>query len=144
MKLVHRFVLMLILISQGCRQEPDLLEDGCIGASFFYLDNQSSESLLVDFDGPMLNDQIDTAALVDPGKRTLIGQGASFGSIPTPMQTFIGFELYKLSDGKKTLVYKQDPLEDTLWIKRKHNPDDPDFGCQQADYILKVTQDMLK
>ncbi|WP_026632192.1 hypothetical protein [Dyadobacter alkalitolerans] len=144
LKLRHRFVLILIFVSLGCRQEPDLLEDGCIGASFFYLDNQSSENLLIDFNGPVLNDQIDPASLVDPGNRMLIGQGASFGSIPPPSQTFTGFKLYRLSDGKKTLVYKQDPVDDTLWIKSKHNADDPDFGCQQVDYTLKVTQDILK
>ncbi|MCF0049109.1 hypothetical protein LXM25_03500 [Dyadobacter sp. LJ53] len=137
--------LFLAVTTLGCQKEPEsevVVE--CIGASFYYLDNQSTGSLLVEFGDPGLNQQIDSATVVKSGQRTLIGQDASFGSIPRPSETFARFELYTLLDGKKTLVYKQDPVENALWTKRKHNPNDPDFGCQQVDYTLRVTDAMLK
>ena len=138
-------MLFLGLATVGCKEETnDYLIDECVGASFYYLDNQSTASLLVDFGDPKLNQQIDTAMVINPGQLKLIGQDASFGSIPRPSETFKSFKLYKLADGKKTLVYQQNPVQNALWVKRKQNESDPDFGCQQVDNTLIVTDNMLK
>ncbi|WP_439557620.1 hypothetical protein [Dyadobacter sp.] len=138
-------IIFLAFTILGCKEKTDdYLISECVGASFYYLDNQSTANLLVDFGDPGLNQQIDTATVINSGQRKLVGQDASFGSIPPPTETFASFELYKLSGGKKTLVYKQDPVQNSLWFKRKQNPNDPDFGCQQVDYTLRVTDAMLK
>jgi hypothetical protein len=140
--LYHLF--MLSFATFGCVQEPkDVLKE-CVGASFYYVDNRSEISLMVHFNGPVLNHQIDTATVIRSQQRILIGQDASFGSIPQPVGTFASFELYTLQGDKKTTVYKQDPVQNALWVRRKHNADDPDFGCQMVDYTLIVTEDMLK
>jgi hypothetical protein len=137
--------LFLALAALGCQQEPDeLIITECVGASFYYLDNQSSSDLLVSFGNPWLNQQMDTLTSVNSARRVLVGQDASFGSMPRPSETFDSFVLYIRSGAKKTIVYKQDPVQNALWTKRKHNENDPDFGCQQVDYTLIVTDAMLK
>ncbi|MCF2498928.1 hypothetical protein [Dyadobacter chenhuakuii] len=75
-------MLFLGLATVGCKEETnDYLIDECVGVSFYYLNNRSTASLLVDFGDPKLNHQIDTAVVINPGQLKLIGQDASFGSI---------------------------------------------------------------
>lgn len=145
MKNLLNYLLILLLVSVGCQKESvDRRMDGCVGASFYYLDNQSSRALSVEFVGPILNSQLGSATVINPQQRALIGQDASFGSSPYPADTFSNFALSTLVDGKKSVVYTQNPVQTALWIKRKHNPTDPDFGCQKVDYTLTITDDLLK
>lgn len=136
---------LLIFFIAGCKEGP---EDSniyeCVGASFYYLDNQTDQSFLIEFVAPILNYQIDTATVINIKQRVFIGQDATFGSIPRPTDTFSTFAVYTLVDGKKNIIYSQDPVQDTLWVKRKHNPKDPDYGCQRVDYTLTITNDLLK
>ncbi|MHA4739011.1 hypothetical protein [Dyadobacter sp. MSC1_007] len=139
------YLVMILLVGLGCKEEAPGDDNGeCVGSAFYYLDNQSSRDLTVKFPDRGLNRQIDTTTVIAAGKRMLMGQDASFGWIPFPNETFASFALYAVSDGVRSLVYKQDPVKAALWVKRKHNALDPDFGCFEVDYTLIVTDDMLK
>ena len=142
-------IFLLLFTITDCKEgnkDPDdkYIIHECVGASFYYLDNQSNKSFSIEFAAPILNEQIDTATVINVKQRVLIGQDASFGSIPRPTDTFSSFALYTSKDGKKTVVYRQDPVQNALWVKRKHNVMDPDNGCQQVDYTLTITDDLFK
>jgi hypothetical protein len=79
-----------------------------------------------------------------PEQRVLIGQDAEFGSMPSPVITFSTFALYADKNGLQVNVYKQDLIQNELWRRQKRNVTDPEFGCQNVDYTLTVTDDMLK
>lgn len=115
-----------------------------MGASFFYLDNQSSRTLWVAFTGPHLNNQRDSTTAILPQQRVLIGQDADFGYMPKPADTFSSITLYTLVAGQKSAIYTQTPIQTGLWQKRKQNQTDPDFGCYQVDYTLAITDAVLK
>lgn len=139
------YLFILLFVSVGCQKELiDQRIDECVGATFYYLDNQSSRSFSIEFVGSVLNSQIDKATVITRQQRILIGQDADFGSNPHPAGTFSGFALYTMVDGVKTVIYRQAPVQTGLWVKRKHSPTDPDFGCQKVDYILTVTDELLK
>ncbi|OIN57399.1 hypothetical protein [Arsenicibacter rosenii] len=139
-------LLIFLLIGAGCQKEPiDQIIDECVGATFYYLDNQSSRALSIRFAGPHLNSQIDSATVVNPKQRVLIGQDAAFGASPHPADTFSSITLLSsVVNGKKTIVYTQAPVQTTLWTKQKRNPADPDFGCQEVYYSWTITDDLLK
>ncbi len=142
-------LLLLLLFVLGCHAEPvspvDTRTDGCIGVSYYYLNNQSSRLLSIEFTAlAWLNGKIDPSATVTSGKTVLIGQDAIFGYIPRPTDTFTAFSLYAPVAGKKTLVYTQQPVKNELWANEKENPNDPDFGCYKVSYTLTITDDLLK
>ena len=142
-------IYLFIIISIGCKEEEKEPVDNniiyeCVGASFYYLDNQSNKNFSIEFKAPILNKQIDTATVINVNQRVLIGQDASFGSIPSPTNTFSSFSLSTSTAGKKTIIYRQDPVQNTLWVKRKHNATDPDAGCQKVDYTLTITDDSFR
>lgn len=144
MKKILPYFLFSVFAFTSCQQETDHEKVECIGASFYYLENHSEVSFSVGFKGPVLNNQIDSITIVKPGERTLIGQDAEFGSIPTPVITFSTFTLYADKGGSQVVIYRQDPVQNSLWRKQKLNASDPDFGCQKVDYTLTVTDYMLK
>lgn len=135
---------VLIILAVSCKEskEDDIIHE-CVGASFYYLDNHTDQSFLIEFSAPILNKQIDTTKLINK-QLVLIGQDAHFGAIPKPSETFSSFALYTLVDGKRNIIYRQAPVQDALWVKHKRNPSDPDHGCQSVDYTLTITDDMLK
>jgi hypothetical protein len=147
MKNIFYCLFILVLFSNmGCKEEPEPEQvriEECVGSSFYYLDNQSSRSFFVEFLSPPLNNQKDTVA-INVRQKVLIGQDASFGYIPRPADTFSNFTIYTLVNGKKNILYKQDPVANALWTKQKENLTDPDFGCQQVYYTLTITDDLLK
>ena len=136
-------VCLFIFLCLSCNEEK---EDGiiheCVGVSFYYLDNQTDKSFLIEFVS-ILNNQIDTTKVITTKQRVLLGRDSNFGSIPTPTNSFSNFALYILVDGKKKTIYSQIPVQNSLWIKRKLNATDPDYGCQNVDYTLTITDDML-
>lgn len=137
-------VCLFLIFIVGCKKEQeDYIIHECVGASFYYLDNQTDQSFLIEFTAPVLNGQIDTTKVINK-QLVLIGQDANFGSIPRPVDTFSSFALYTLVDGKKNIIYRQNPVQDALWVKRKRNPSDPDHGCQSVDYTLTITNELLK
>ena len=139
------YLLIFLFGSFGCHKESvDTLVDGCVGATFYYLDNQSSRALSIQFAGPILNQQLDSATVIASQQRVLIGQDASFGSSPHPADTFTSFILYTLVAGKREVIYRQDPVQTALWLKQKQNPADPDYGCQRVAYTLTITNALLK
>jgi hypothetical protein len=140
-------ICLLIFIGVGCTEKPDIEQvviEECVGASFYYIDNQTDKGFLVEFAAPVLNKPLDTNTVINMKQRVLIGQDAIFGAIPRPTGTFSSFVLYTLAEGKKNIIYRQDPVQNALWVKRKHNATDPDYGCQQVDFTLTITDDMLK
>ena len=141
-------LLLLLPVLFSCHEDPDPVNPQlteCVGASFYYLDNQSGRNLSVGFTSlAILNAAIDSTAMVNSKQVTLIGQDAIFGSIPKPTDTFARFNLYAFVDGKRTLVYTQRPVQDALWTKKKQNASDPDFGCQQVTYTLTITDALLQ
>ncbi|MEO6685316.1 MAG: hypothetical protein ABIN24_05100 [Dyadobacter sp.] len=140
-------VCLFILFAVSCKENQkngNFIIDECVGASFYYLDNQTAQSFFIQFSAPILNSQIDTTIVINAKQRVLIGQDAIFGSIPRPTDTFSRFALYTLVDGKKNIIYRQDPVQDAIWVKRKFNPADPDSGCHRVDYTLALTNDLLK
>src|SRR5688572_28644349 len=128
------FALFIIISAAGCKESPDKEFDECVGASYYYLDNQSTRSFSVQFSGPDLNDQIAPATVVNPKMRVLIGQDSDFGFIPAPSMTFSSFSLNTTVNGQKVTLYQQNPVKDSLWAKQKENASDPDFGCYSVDY----------
>ncbi|GAB4000269.1 hypothetical protein GCM10028807_52720 [Spirosoma daeguense] len=139
------YLLIFLIVSLSCQNESvDRQIDGCVGATFYYLDNQSSRSLSVAFVGPVLNQQLDSAMVIASGQRVLIGQDASFGSSPHPADTFTSFGLYTLVAGQRNVIYRQNPVQTALWLKRKHNPAEADHGCQKVDYTLTITNELLQ
>lgn len=149
MKPPFQYALLLLMpLLFSCRKESadpiDPIVTECVGASFYYFNNQSSRILFVTFSGDRLNGQIDSTTAVPHQQVALIGQDASFGSIPKPTNTFSRLNLYTLVDGKRVLAYSQSPVQDALWARKKQNVSDPDFGCQQVDYTLTITDNLLK
>lgn len=137
-------ICLYLVFAIGCKEaKEDNMIYECVGASFYYLDNQTDKNFLVEFSAPILNNQIDFTQVINK-QRLLLGQDAMFGSIPQPTNTFSSFSLYTMVDGKKNIIYRQDPVQDSLWVKRKHNPTDPDHGCQRVDYTLTITNDLLQ
>jgi hypothetical protein len=130
-------ICLIIIIGAGCKEEPDedvineneYFINECVGASFYYVDNQTNKGFLVGFAAPALNKQMDTNTVINTKQRVLIGQDASFGWIPRPADTFSSFVLYTLADGKKNIIYRQDPVQNALWVKRKLSA-----GRSHADY----------
>ncbi|MBE8970801.1 hypothetical protein IQ277_32715 [Nostocales cyanobacterium LEGE 12452] len=144
MKKVLPNLLLALFAFTGCQEETDSEIIECVGASFYYLENHSKSSFSVGFEGPVLNNQIDSVTIVEPGERSLIGQDAEFGSIPTPVTTFSTFTLYADKGGSLIAIYRQDPVQNNLWRMQKHHASNPDFGCEKVDYTLTVSDDMLK
>ncbi|MBC8151739.1 MAG: hypothetical protein H7Z72_02400 [Bacteroidetes bacterium] len=141
------FLLFVPLFS--CREDPkpvDLLVDGCSGVSFYYLDNQSSRSLSVEFvSQSSLNGKIDPTTAIASKQRLLIGQDArAFGVVPRPTDTFSEVTLYATIDGVKQAVYQQNPVRNELWVKVKQNASNPDCGHYTVSHTLTVTDALLK
>ena len=141
-------LLLLFLFLFGCHNQSvspvNTRTDGCVGVSYYHLDNQSSQPLSIDFTAlARLNHPIDSPTAIPGRKAALIGQDAAFGSIPRPTDTFTAFRLYSLADGKKRLVYTQQPVQNDLWTRKKENPGDPDFGCYTVSYTLTITDALL-
>ncbi|AKD57158.1 hypothetical protein SD10_21935 [Spirosoma radiotolerans] len=99
---------------------------------------------MIQFEGPLLNQQLDSATSIASGLRILIGQDANFRSSPHPADTFSSFRLYTLVAGQQNVIYQQDPVQNSLWLKRKHNPSAADYGCKQVVYPLTITDALLK
>lgn len=141
----NAIIYLFIILGFSCKNRPeDYIIDECVGASFYYLDNKTDQNFLVEFVSPNLNYQIDSTTIINVKQRVLIGQDAMFGAIPRPSNTFSNFAVYKLVNGKRSYIYRQNPLQDVLWVKKKQNPNDPDYGCQSVDYTLTITNDMLQ
>ena len=130
----------------SCKNEPEdsIIIHECVGSSFYYLDNKTDHSFSAEFVTPVLNHQIDSITIINLKQRVLLGQDATFGSIPRPTDTFSSFAIYTVVNGKKNYIYHQNPIQDVLWVKQKQNPEDPDYGCYRVDYTLTITNDMLK
>lgn len=125
MKSRFKYTLLLLLpVVFSCHEDPvNPQTNECVGVSFYYLDNQSSRNVSVGFTSlAILNAAIDSTATANAKQITLIGQDASFGSIPKPTDTFSRFNLYALVDGKRVLVYAQRPVQDALWTKKNRMP----------------------
>jgi hypothetical protein len=140
------FLLIVLLLGTGCDKLPIIGKnnrtDGCMGVAYYYIDNQSNRSFQLDFGSPGLNDQLDSATVVQSGQRALIGQGADFGSVPSPISTFSKFQLYATINGADSIIYDQNPVVEALWSRQKRKAGQ-DFGCIEVDYILVITDELL-
>lgn len=114
-----------------------------MGVAYYYIDNQSKKSFQLDFGSPGLNDQLDSATVVQSGQRALIGQGAEFGSVPPPNSTFSKFQLYITINGADSIIYSQAPVLEALWSRQKRKPGGRDFGCIEVNYTLVITDELL-
>lgn len=140
---IYLFILLSLLTS--CKEDKDdYVIYECAGSSTYYIDNQSSQSFTAKFSGTLLSEQLDTATVIQPKQRIKLGQDGQFGYIPKPADTFSKFALYKIVEGNQQVLYAQEPVDNSLWVKRKFNESDPDYGCYSVDYTLTVTDDMLK
>jgi hypothetical protein len=90
-----------------------------------------------------LNDQLDSATVVQSGQRALIGQGADFGSAPSPISTFSKFQLYITINGADSIIHDQNPVGEALWSRQKRKAGGQDFGCIEVDYTLVITDELL-
>ena len=142
----NAIIYLFIILGFSCKNRPEdgIVIEECVGASFYYLDNKTDQSFLIEFVAPILNYQIDSTTVINVKQRVLLGQDDIFGAIPRPTDTFSNFAIYTLVNGRKNYIYRQNPLQDVLWIKKKQNPKDPDYGCQRVDYTLTITNDMLQ
>lgn len=133
------FCLLIIFIA-GCK---DGVISECVGTSSYYIDNQTDKIFYIFYTSPLTDNKSDTTKLINK-ERVLIAKDAIFGAIPRPADTFTSLTLYTLTAGKQDTVYLQTPIENMAWSKRKHHKSDPDYGCQNVDYTLTITKEMLK
>ena len=108
--------LLVTLFLLGCRQDndpSDLVMTECVGVTQYYLTNQSTRSLSVDFIGHV-DGAISPATLVNSQQTTLIGQDSRFGAIPKPASTFSSVTLSTVTDEKITVIYTQSPVRNEL------------------------------
>ena len=144
------YVLLLIgcFVHAGCERvsttpiNPVVTE--CVGTSSYFIDNQSSYNLSVAFTlTKELGSKTDSLQTVNSKQRKQLTQDASFGYIPKPVDTFTSLVLSRVISEQKVIVYKQDPIVNTRWIKVRKNPNDPDYGCNAVTHTLTVTNDDL-
>jgi hypothetical protein len=146
MKSVSSALVLLFIFFSSCQEKPvGPVVNECVGSSTYYIKNESDYPLSVAFlTTPPVGSKTDTISAIAGRTDEKIASDAIFGAIPKPTDTFAVLTLFREVDGKKVVVYRQDPVRNAAWVKQKQNPNDPDFGCYAVSYTLTVTNQDLK
>ncbi len=138
--------LLLPILLSSCQTNPvNPTVNECVGSSEYYIKNESEYTLWVTFlTTPQLGTKTDSSQVIASQRTGKITQDAAFGYMPKPADTFTALIFSREIDGKKVIVYRKDSVTDEGWVKQKHNPNDPDFGCYSVSYTLTVTNQEVK
>ncbi|SEL44069.1 hypothetical protein SAMN05444354_10645 [Stigmatella aurantiaca] len=115
MNVLKSLLLVLLLPVLGCGSD-DMIEEA--GVSVFFLDNQSSHALRVEYTALGL-DSPQRSASIPSGTQAQFKTDSSFGSHPSPSETFQSLALYR--EGATSPSYLQQPVKDEPWAREKQD-----------------------
>ncbi|SET19584.1 hypothetical protein [Stigmatella erecta] len=115
MNLFKSLLLAVLLPVLGCGSD---VIDGEVGVSVFFLDNQSSHALRVEHTALGLTSP-ERSASIPSGTRAQFKTDSTFGSNPSPSDTFQSLALYR--EGASSPSYLQQPVKDEPWAREKQD-----------------------
>jgi hypothetical protein len=139
-------LLFLSLWFSGCKNtdESNLIMDGPVGGSYYYVKNQTDSDFLVQFPVPVYDRSInsiisvDSTILISRSTTTKIFEDlGNFGFNPTPAHTFKEIKLYRIEGEQKTLVLNIKPVSNTRWISTIISRDKDGYGLTEYQLVLK-------
>ncbi|WP_225413631.1 hypothetical protein [Stigmatella hybrida] len=116
MNLFKSLLLVLLLPVLGCGSDDAVVEEA--GLSVFFLDNQSSHALRVEYTALGL-DSPQRSASIPSGTQAQFKTDSAFGSHPSPSETFQSLALYR--EAAASPSYFQQPVKDEPWAREKQD-----------------------
>ena len=121
------FFSSLFLISCNSVKHSDVS-----GSSSFYIENLSGETILVS--AVLLNGENVNETMILPNEVKKILYWVEIGTNPTPE---LVFETLTIENADSLLLYKQDPVRNSLWLKKCSNSQNAEYYHSDYYYNYK-------
>ncbi|PTL84870.1 hypothetical protein [Vitiosangium sp. GDMCC 1.1324] len=117
MNLRQILLLCPVVLSLGCGGSDNVVHEE-VGAATYFLDNQSSHVLRVEWKTTVqLGSETQNVGSVPSGTVKELLSDSIFGVNPRPTDTFESLALYRVDTGGR--VYLQEPIRDEAWVSER-------------------------
>ena len=134
------FLLIITLITISCdKNDDDMNEvDEPAGEAEFIISNELDKDIVAIYKLPSNSEEefIDTTETVSSNNSIKFFETASFGSNPTPEDSFIKIEVYEASDMTNPILTLS-PIENEDWQIIDQNLTDSGYGLTVYEYTLR-------
>lgn len=136
----YSFLLVIAINLISCDKNDDETNkiDGPAGEAEFMIRNQLNKDVVAVYKLPSNSEEefIDTTETISSNNSLKFFETASFGSNPTPEDSFMEIEVYEASNMANPILTLS-PLENNDWEVIDQDLEDSGYGLTIYEYVLK-------